>query len=363
MLTSSVKQKLSSQMASLLEVSPSHGIQLTIQSSTLQFSDAVGFTQRGHNSEREAITVNHPVRTASNTKTFVAAAVLRLYEQSRLDLDASISKHLLSEHQLMLQKAGYNIAAITPRQLLSHTSGLFDYVDTPVFMHAFVNTPQRHWTRTDQLQVAITEGAPYGQPGEVFRYSDTGYNLLGEIIEQITGKPLGPALRELVNYDKLGLHTTWLESVEPVPEHALPLVHQYEGDVDTYDLHASSDLYGGGGLVSTVGDMARFMRGLFEGNIFADPSTLNTMLAPVPAQRGGPDYGIWQQVPGVYRLGILAEYDDRVFSHKGHFGTMAAYVPNLEMAISFSLNYSRQGEDTDYRDLLLAEILKLFGIE
>lgn len=355
-------QPLSLMMADYLAATPSHGIQLYIDSPTLQFSHAVGFIERGHHSGREAITVNHPMRIASNTKTFVAVAVLKLCEESRLDLDASIKKHLLPIHQSLLQQGGYDITAITSRQLLSHTSGLFDYADSSVFMRAFVETPERQWTRTDQLQLAMTEGAPYGEPGEVFRYSDTGYILLGEIIEQITGEALGPALRALINYKNLGLHTTWLESAEPIPEATLALVHQYEGDLDTYNLDASSDIYGGGGLVSTVGDMARFMRGLFSGEVFADLSTLNTMLTPVPAQRGGPDYGIWQQVPGLYRLGINAEYGNRVYSHKGHFGTLAAYVPELDMAISFSLNFSRQGQDRDGRDALLGEILSLFGI-
>ena len=353
---------VSTLIADYLESSPSHGIQLCIDSPTLQFSDAVGFTERGDSAEREAITTLHPMRIASNTKTFVAVVALRLYEQGKLDLDASIEPHLLTSHRTLLQQSAYNIAAIAPRQLLNHTSGLFDYADSAAFMHAFVNTPKRHWTRSEQLQLAMTEGKPYGESGEVFRYSDTGYILLGEIIEHITQQDLGPALRSLINYKKLGLRTTWLESVEPIPEGALPLVHQYEGDLDTYDLDASSDIYGGGGLVSTVGDMALFMRGLFEGKIFEDSTTLNTMLAPVSAKRGGPDYGIWQQVPGIYRLGIDAGRDNRVFSHKGHFGTLAAYVPELEMAISFSLNYSRQGKDSDYRDKLLGDILALFDI-
>ena len=139
-------------------------------------------------------------------------------------------------------------------------------------------------------------------------------------------------------------------------------MHQYEGSVDTYAIHASSDIFGGGGLASTVGDMTRFMQGLFEGNIFADAATLTTMLAPVSAARGGPNYGIARQIPGTYRLGLSASIHNRVYSHKGHFGTLAAYVPELNMAISFSLNYSRQGNDQDNRDRLLGEILTLFDI-
>lgn len=362
-MLANVSSSLSLLIANYLKASPSHGIQLHVDSPGIKFCQAIGFVERDHKNTSETITVNHPMRIASNTKTFVAVAALRLHEQGQLNLDAAIERYLLPSHQKLLQSNGYQPNLIAARHLLSHTSGLFDYADSPAFMKAFVETPQRYWTRKDQLQLAMVEGAPYGKPGEVFRYSDTGYILLGEILEQITQQPLGAALRHLIDYRKLGLHATWLESLEPVPEGTLALVHQYEGDVDTFDLDASSDIYGGGGLVSTVGDMARFMRGLFAGEIFADSSTLDTLLSPVPAQRGGPDYGLWQQVPGNYRLGISASRDNRVYSHKGHFGTLAAYVPELEMAISFSLNYSRQGSDPDQRDALLKEILTLFSID
>jgi D-alanyl-D-alanine carboxypeptidase len=107
-------------------------------------------------------------------------------------------------------------------------------------------------------------GKPYGAPGKVFSYSDTGYILLGEILERQTGGSMAAALRNLLGYQRLGLRSTWLETLESAPKGVLDRAHRYEGDHDTYTDDPSYDLYGGGGLASTVRDTALFMRALFQ---------------------------------------------------------------------------------------------------
>ena len=360
-------EKLSGGLQQLIEKAiekrQTHGIQLYVDSPEmeLRWEGAAGYTDRDHNPQREVLTPRHPMRIASNTKTFVAAALLILREDQCLELDVGIAQYLSSEHNSMISEKGYDLDKISVRHLLSHTSGLFDYADTEEFESAIFKNAERFWGRTEQLQIAMDSGQPYGEPGEVFRYSDTGYILLGEIIENVSEQTLGPALRQLLNYERLGLNSTWMEIDEPAPMNLPPRVHQYDGEIDTYPVNGSFDIYGGGGLVSTVGDMARFMRGLFEGNVFAQPSTLETMLSTVPAKRGGPDYGIWQQVPGTYRLGIDCSTHDRIYSHKGHFGTLAAYIPALDLSIALSLNRVRSGLESDIRDDLLMDVLNMIN--
>lgn len=353
--------KLNQLLERFLRQTPSHGIQLCVDSPQLSWCGAVGHIDRQKKDVAE-VTPQHPIRIASNTKTFVAVAILRLLEKNCLNLDESISRYVSPNHCTIIRAAGYPLDKITVKQLLGHTSGLYDYVDN-LFIQTWMEDPERFWTRTEQLQWAMDRGAPYGKPGEVYRYSDTGYILLGEIIEQLTGQSLGCALRELIDYKRLGLNHTWLESIEPAPGDALPMVHQYEKELDTYRLDPSSDIYGGGGLVSTVGNLAQFMRGLFDGRIFSDPATLKLMLSKVPASRGGPDYGIAPQIPGNYRLGIEVTDNGAVYGHKGHFGTLAAFIPPLNLALGLSLNFVRQGRDKDYRELLLHEILLLLGLQ
>ena len=85
-------------------------------------------------------------------------------------------------------------------------------------------------------------------------------------------------MRELLHLDRLGLDHTYWEILEPTPPGTPPRAHQYYATAfDNIVLDASHDLYGGGGLVSTVDDLARFYRGLFHGKVFDKAATLKTM--------------------------------------------------------------------------------------
>src|SRR5204862_1252455 len=128
---------------------------------------------------------------------------------------------------------------------------------------------------------------PYAPPGKAFHYADTGYVLLGEIVERATGRPLGSAFRRLLGFGKLGLTRTYLESLEARPQAAHPRAHQYYQRIDATAFDPSFDLYGGGGLVSTVGDLARFYRALLHGQVFEKRATLRTMLGQPNSRRVG----------------------------------------------------------------------------
>ena len=99
-----------------------------------------------------AMTASTPLRIASNTKTFVAAAVLRLWEQGQVDLDASIARYLSAAHTRLLREDGYPLDAISVRHLLMHGSGLADHFAGDAYKNAVLANPAREWTRTEQLQ-------------------------------------------------------------------------------------------------------------------------------------------------------------------------------------------------------------------
>ncbi len=289
------------------------------------------------------LTPKNPVRIASNTKTFVAAAILRLWEEGRLDLDDPIAGRLPNEFVRTLEADGYRPDAITVRHLLTHTSGLFDYASSDAFEKRIGANLRHRWTRAEQLEGAMDWGDPYGKPGEVYRYSDTGYILLGEILERVTELPMGAALRELIAYEELGLTSTWLETKEPKPPGVPDRAHQFDGVYDTYRWHPSLDLYGGGGLVSTVGDLARFMRGIFTERVYQQKATTDVMLSTVAATSGGPAYFGHVQVPGIYRMGVfVVEIDDlTIYVHEGYWGTLAAYVPNLDLVVGATVTQAQ----------------------
>ena len=185
--------------------------------------------------------------------------------------------------------------------------------------------------------------APRRDPGEVFAYSDTGYILLGEMIERATGTSLADAYRTLLDFDGLGLEATYLESVEPVPPGSAARAHQYFDELDTFDFDPSFDLYGGGGLVSTVDDLSVFYRALVRGEVFTDPDTLDMML-DMPASNAGPQAGM-----GIFRLYVEG---NECWSHAGFWGTFVLTCPDLDVTIAASLGTGDARRTVQRRDRL-----------
>lgn len=290
---------------------------------------------------REPVRPGSRFRIASVTKPFVAAAVLRLVEDGHLPLDDTVDVLLAGEYDGLLRSGGYDTDAITLRHLLTHTSGIYDFAadayDGPAtagFQHECHRDPLRRWTRFEQVEFAVRHGHPYGAPGEVWAYSDTGACLVGEIVERATGRTMGAAIRELVGYERLGLAHTWQETIEPDPPHPPPLSHQYEDEFDVAGFDASVDLYGGGGLMSTCRDLGRFFRALLRGAVFRESSTLATMtttLVGVPLTReAGWDEDVSTAAMYLFRREIGGQ---TWWGHDGYWGTTAFTCPGRDVTI------------------------------
>ncbi len=292
------------------------------------------------------MTAFHPVRIASNTKTYVAAAVLRLAEEGRLGIDDPIAAHLPDETVALLVGDRYHPEQMTVRHLLTHTSGLYDHSDSQKYGDAIMADPQHRWTRTEQVEAAMAWGQPWGAPGEIYTYCDTGYVLLGAIIEQVSGQPLAAAVRQLLRFDELGLASTWWEDLEPPPEGAPERAHQYIDETDTFVFDPSFDLYGGGGLVATLGDVAAFFGALFSNRVYSDRATLELMLSTIEGARPRPDADDTALAPGTYRMGVWVVEIDGVtaYAHSGFWGTAVVFVPDLDLAVAVTVNQNKAKE-------------------
>lgn len=294
-------------------------------------------------------------RVASVTKTFVSAAILRLHEQGRIGLDDPIARHLPPEYVAALRGDGYAVDSITVRHLLTHTSGIYDYATDERFFAAVFGAPRRRWTRLEQVRGAMEWGEPRFRPGTAFHYSDTGYVLLGEMLERLTGRPLAAALRTMLDFERLGLDETYLETLEPAPAAARELSHAYYDDIDTGGWDPSFDLYGGGGLVSSAEDLARFYRALLRGQLFERPETLRTMMT-VPLTNAlvpGGEYAMALQ-----RRTIGGE---ECWGHTGFWGTAAYHCPASDVTIVRHRNQARPAQSFIYRALFdhIARVLEM----
>ena len=280
-------------------------------------------------------------RIASVTKTFVAAAALRLVERGEVGLGDPLEELVADDSNAILRDGGYDPGAITLRHLLSHTSGLYDFAAsaydasiTDGFDQAIAADPTHRWTRTEQLRFAMDHGAPYGEPGTVFGYADTNANLVGEMLELRTGTDMGTALRMLLEYDRLGLRDTYLESIEPESADPPQYSHQYERDVDVAGIDPSVDLFGGGGLVSTCRDLARFLRALFAGEVFERPETLAAMTTTSAGIPRTPEAGIEDDPADSALFLFRARIGGREWwGHDGWWGTTAFTCPEIDVTI------------------------------
>jgi D-alanyl-D-alanine carboxypeptidase len=255
-------------------------------------------------------------RLASITKTYVAATALRLHEDGRLDLQAPITHYLPKAWMQLLATDGYAPDAITVGHLLTHTSGLADHAQAPQFIAAIKAHPDTRWTREGDLHRLVEWTDPVGKPGEKYFYSDTGYVLLGSIIEHVTGQDLPQAVRSLLRLDALGVPGTWWERYEAPAGRTR--AHQWFEGLDTYDWDPSMDLYGGGGLVAPPIDVAVFFDALLSGRVFKKSETLALMQSATGLPAGSP-----------YRMGVFAyDFDGTgAVGHSGFWGTLVAREP------------------------------------
>lgn len=299
--------------------------------------------------KQRPMTTDTPLRIASNTKTFVAATILRLHEQGRIDLDAPIAPLLDPALVRILEADGYRTGTITVRQLMSHSAGLYDQGSDPRFIKRVLADPDHRWTRAELVGLTTDYADPQSAPGTEFLYSDAGYILLGDIVERLTGKPLAAAVREQLGLDRLGLGATWWEIAEAAPAGAPARAHQYIDGVDATAVHPSFDLFGGGGLLMSARDLALFTAALFEGRVFDRPETLATMLEPGP-HRGAEGY----------RLGMIVRQADgrEIYFHTGFWGTAAYYDPRTRRAVAGVTT-----EQKAFRAKVTPIIESLLGIE
>ena len=205
--------------------------------------------------------VNARFRAGSISKTFVATVVLQLVAEGRLRLDDFVER--------WLPGVVPNGANITVRQLLNHTSGLFDYKNTLSMPPnpEFYTYQYRTWTAAEQIQRALAHPPVFDKPGTQYSYSNTNYLLVGEIIEKVTGRTYGEEIeRRLIR--PLGLSGTTMPgtSTEIQGPHLHGYVPKDGGLIDFTDMNPS--LFGASGeLISTTRDLNRFFAALLGGRL------------------------------------------------------------------------------------------------
>ena len=252
-------------------------------------------------------------RIGSATKTFVATVVLQLAAEHRLSLDDTVAHWLPG----VVSGNGNDGGRITIRDLLQHTSGLYDYADDfPEIASSAAFEADRYTTYTPAQLVAIAmRHRPDFAPGTSWEYSDTNYILAGMIIEKATGHTWQREVLERI-IRSLGLQHTIAPDTDPtIPDTHL---HGYSdfGSGPAIDVTSANMTYAGssGAVISTTGDLIRFHQALLGGRLLP-AAELAQMETTVPAHEFD---SLW---PGArYGLGLMwlpLSCGGGVYSHGG----------------------------------------------
>jgi D-alanyl-D-alanine carboxypeptidase len=217
-------------------------------------------------------------RAGSIAKTFTATSVLLLIQDGKLSLDDKAMAYLPSGTVGKLKNADQ----ATIRQLLNHTSGIYNYIQDAKFQTASLNDLARVWQPEDLLSYAYGRDA-YFAVGKGCQYSNTNYILLGMIIEKVSGLHFSLFFKQRI-FDPFGLTFTSFNINDPIPKGlARGYIDLYSNGEITEATHFSGwDYYtADGGLISNSQDLAKFIKLLQEGKILSTES-LKEMQTVVP---------------------------------------------------------------------------------
>ncbi|MGX2993364.1 serine hydrolase domain-containing protein [Streptomyces sp. JNUCC 64] len=262
-------------------------------------------------------TANERFRAASITKTFVAAVLLDQEADGLLSLDDTVEKWLPG----VVRGNGNDGRNITVRQLLNHSSGLREYMSDPeyqrkFFTKEFLKSRYETWPPLKTVGVGLSHRPDFA-PGERHSYSNTGYVLAAMIIEKVSGNSYAGEVRKRV-LKPLGLrHTTQPGNRVTIPGPHARMYSALGGDPRTdevYDVteQNGSQAFGDGDVISTTGDLNRFLRGLLGGELLPPRqlAEMKRMLPNAGAVESYDSYGL-----GLYSYRTAC--GTKVYGHSG----------------------------------------------
>ncbi len=279
---------------------------------------------------------------ASVTKLYVTVVVMRLVEEKALNLDDSIAKFLPEEYTQglhVLRGVDYS-AQITLRNLISNTSGLPDYFfhkksDGKSAADLLLDGVDEPWDAEKTIST-VKQMKPKFRPGKKGKasYSDTNYQLLGKIIETVTGKTMGEVFREYI-FDPLNLKDTYLYTDT---DDDSPVFFYYKSKklwLPNYMSAVSAE----GGIVSTAAECMLFLKAFFQGHFFPveDIEQLKqwNLLVPPP---GLFMYGIGLEKLWVPRIVTPFKPVGEILGFWGQTGSFAWYNPDTDLYFTGTTN-------------------------
>lgn len=284
-------------------------------SASVVFSDGSAWKQTEGYAGTQPLNPNMLFEMGSNTKTFTAALILLLEEEGKLSIDDTIYKYISPLKNVT--------NGITIKQLLTHASGLYNYTDHPDFFDKINTTsPSARWDIDNVLASYV--GSKLAEPGQTFAYCNTGFVLLGKIIESIEGKPYHVVMREKL-LEKHGLNHTYLQGYDSFTEQRAETWLSNGVYFDSSFTSFLTAAWAAGGIVATAEDLATWAHKLYGGEVLS-PASMAKMTTKLKIGNT------------TYPMGLSMFFT--TFMGKQFWGHGGATLQNSEMEYSVGSKYS-----------------------
>ena len=275
------------------------------------YTRTIGYSQI-NGTEKKPLTAATRYRIGSITKMFTAVMIFQLVEEGKLKLTDTLDKFF---PQIP------NSRKITIAQILAHRSGIHD-----IFGDRNLRPSKTDPITKDELLALIAKGTPDFEPDAKHSYSNSGYILLGLILEKLTGKPYGEALKERIT-SKIGLNDTYIANgnIDVNKNESLTYRNYPGGWKQERETHPSI-LFGAGSIVSTPNDLTKFIQALFDLKLISQES-----LASMKTIRDGEGLG----------MGPFTFAGKTFYGHTGgadNYGAWLAYLPEEKLAVAYTTN-------------------------
>ncbi len=291
----------------------------TSRDQILIYSDKLGLD---YNFSKEANIYDRPFHISSVGKVFTAVLAGILSDRGVFSIFDTVKRYFNDSELdgLFVFNGEDNSYKVTIENLLSHTSGIADYFEGPVtsgqpFISTMLSKPNSHFTPESLVNFTRNNQQAVGTPGERFYYSNTGYVLLGQLIEKVTSKSLGQNLHDEI-FIPLGMDDSYLlHYTKPKNEPGKTIEKVWFRNIEISKYQSLSYDWGSGGIVSTTGDLLKFQKALVNGSLLSS-SSIRSMEMFEHKFRSALHYG----------LGFLEVHFDELFKTLKGYPKVKGYV-------------------------------------
>ena len=324
-------QKADSLMSEIFEDNGPGGIALVMKGDEILYRKAFGLASLELDVK---MTPANIIRIGSITKTFTATAILKLAEERKLDLQDPISKYI--------QDYPTQGEAITIEHLLTHTSGIKDFINMESWTDEL-----RKMEYTPQKKIDLFKNEPMEfMPGDEFHYNNSGYILLGYIIEIVSGMQYDEYI-DTFFFNPLGMENSFYESTSDIIRNRARGYAKNGKEYKNADFLDMSNPYAAGAIISTVDDILKWYKAVLQFKVIMKASLLKAH-SPYKLNNGNlTDYGYGWELHDIQ--------EQKAISHSGGitgFLTNSIYLPENDLFIIVFSNCTCNGTSAVEKKLI-----------